>query len=445
MSNISEFEDIKDVSLVNKSADELMNLARQTYEEEWKRQTGEDISLMPADKARIVLQTVVYMVMMNLIAADQMYQKTTLKGATGDALDHIGVTRCGVKRPEDKAATVPIKYIFDGALTESITIPSGNRVSVGNVYFATTEATVVPAGSTYKTVICTCTQTGTIGNGYTAGTITTHTDPLAYVKEVTNTETSQGGISPSDDDYTDLIYNTPEGWAVAGPVEAYKAKAKEFNPSIADVSVEMPDDEVTFEYDIEDNDETTTVTNSINLATGELTTEDSNITDSTIDLSGCDVELNFTTAPTRIKFHVTPGGRVNIYPLLLDSEIPSQTFLTQLENYLSADEIRPLTDKVKGIAPSQSSYTINFSYYIDKKNQNKVDEIRAAVDEAVAEYKRWQNAKMGRDIDPQELIRLCKNAGAKRLIITTPTFTSLNSHTVAKCTSTSVTYSGLEE
>ena len=74
-----------------------------------------------------------------------------------------------------------------------------------------------------------------------------------------------------------------------------------------------------------------------------------------------------------------------------------------------------------------------------------MDEIRAAVSEAVDDYKRWQKEKMGRDIDPQELIRLCKNAGAKRLVITTPTFASLNSHTVAKCTSTTVTYAGLEE
>jgi phage-related baseplate assembly protein len=56
----------------------------------------------------------------------------------------------------------------------------------------------------------------------------------------------------------------------------------------------------------------------------------------------------------------------------------------------------------------------------------------------------WQKTKIGRDINPDELVKLVKEAGAKRVVVTSPVFTTIASGEVAKLTSQTVTYGGLE-
>ena len=82
--------------------------------------------------------------------------------------------------------------------------------------------------------------------------------------------------------------------------------------------------------------------------------------------------------------------------------------------------------------------------FLDKKDANNAETIKAAVNQADTNYEKWQDSKLGRDINPDELIRLIKEAGAKRLVITTPTYTELEPYEVAKCTASTITYGGLE-
>ena len=161
-------------------------------------------------------------------------------------------------------------------------------------------------------------------------------------------------------------------------------------------------------------------------------------------MSGTDLTLNFTKPVEKFKLHLTRGGIVNIYPLLTNSAIPSNAFLTSLENYLSDDNIRPLSDKVVCLAPSEKSYSIKFDYYIDEKDISSRSIIQAEVTNAVNDYEKWQKAKLGRDINPDELIKRVKLAGAKRLVLTTPTYAVVNENEVAKCTGISIEYKGLE-
>lgn len=440
MSNIDELANLPDITLIDTNAENLLLRAIEAYETEYKKQTGENISVMPGDKERIMLNTMTYMIMLGLVSADIEYKQGSLKYAKGDNLDHIGATRCGVQRPEDEPAIVTMKYIFDGPLTQSQTIPAGNRVSVDDIYFATTESVTANIGDEYVTAVCTCTTAGEIGNGYTAGSITTHTDALAWVKSVINTDTSSGGITITDDDYTRLIYNTPDGYSVAGPVDAYIAKTKEFSSSIIDVFVETPDDEFNFEY--EQNN--TTETNTVNIVDGTIDIEETNISSYELDLSGCELELNFTQPVSRFKFKLTRGGIVNIYPLLANSVIPSTAFLNSLQEYLSAEKIRPLTDKVYCLAPTEESYQIDFDYYINTNDRNSIETIKTSIQNAVNDYINWQKAKLGEDIEPQELIKRVKQAGAKRLVVRKPVFAAVSQKKIAKCSSVSFNYAGLE-
>ena len=63
------------------------------------------------------------------------------------------------------------------------------------------------------------------------------------------------------------------------------------------------------------------------------------------------------------------------------------------------------------------------------------------------DYVAWQQAKIGRDINPDELIKRVRDAGAGRILHTTltPAFKTLTKAQVAQCSSVTVTFKGLED
>ena len=67
------------------------------------------------------------------------------------------------------------------------------------------------------------------------------------------------------------------------------------------------------------------------------------------------------------------------------------------------------------------------------------------MNDAVADYILWQKSKIGRDINPDELIQRIKAAGAKRVVIASPGYTVINNESVAVCQSQTITYGGLED
>ncbi len=124
--------------------------------------------------------------------------------------------------------------------------------------------------------------------------------------------------------------------------------------------------------------------------------------------------------------------------------LPQSAFLTSLKNYL--EDKRPLTDNLSIVAPTAVNYTINFTYYISSSNTDIVETIKTNVTKAVNQYISNQKNKIGKDINPDELIELVRKAGAKRLVITSPTFTTVNNSSVAIANDIpTVTFGGLED
>ena len=70
--------------------------------------------------------------------------------------------------------------------------------------------------------------------------------------------------------------------------------------------------------------------------------------------------------------------------------------------------------------------------------------IQEAVSAAVASYKAWQR-KLGRDINPTELIAAVRGAGAKRVKLKAPADTVVSAAAIARCDSEAVNYGGLED
>ena len=130
---------------------------------------------------------------------------------------------------------------------------------------------------------------------------------------------------------------------------------------------------------------------------------------------------------------------------MADGSLPTAGEIAGLKDYLEAADRKPLTDSLQVGAPAAVNYQITVTYYINKSDQSSVSAIQSAVEQALDDYKTWQCSKIGRDINPDELLSLLKKAGIKRATIAAPTYRTITAGQVANCTATAVTYGGLED
>ena len=96
------------------------------------------------------------------------------------------------------------------------------------------------------------------------------------------------------------------------------------------------------------------------------------------------------------------------------------------------------------LAPDEVEYAITVKYWIAESDQRSVSEIQSRIAAAVADFQTWQR-KLGRDINPTELIARLREAGAKRVTLTAPVDTVIDTTELPKCTGAAATYGGLED
>ena len=127
----------------------------------------------------------------------------------------------------------------------------------------------------------------------------------------------------------------------------------------------------------------------------------------------------------------------------------------KVKSVLNEENIRPLTDKVNIKEPNKVNYSVDFDYYIEKDNETLVNVIKSNVDKTVQEYVNWQKEKIGKDINPDELIKrlkiagvkrvVLKIAGVKRVVLRNPVFQKLDFNQVAINNRIVSNYQGVEE
>ncbi len=125
------------------------------------------------------------------------------------------------------------------------------------------------------------------------------------------------------------------------------------------------------------------------------------------------------------------NGRVNVYFILGNGELPEQALIDEVTDYLSADTRRPLTDCVQVAVPGAVEYSVDIDYYISESDQSATSTIATAVETAVNEYITWQKSKIGRDINPSKLVAMVMNAGAGRVVVNSPVFTAMGDTEIA--------------
>ena len=113
---------------------------------------------------------------------------------------------------------------------------------------------------------------------------------------------------------------------------------------------------------------------------------------------------------------------VVVYILMRDGSLPGEEVISRLREFLHNSDIRPMTDFVSVSAPDVQSFDIDLTYYIDRSNQASAAAVQKRVEAAATGFIAWQTTEIGRDINPSELIRLIREASAKRIDVRSPEF-----------------------
>lgn len=341
-------------------------------------------TLYPADPERLFLLSLAQIIVQQRVLINATARQNLLRYATGEVLDDIGEMYDTTRLPAEAARTT-LQFSLSIPLASAQIIPAGTRVGPqgggGELFFVTSDVLQIPAGAVTGSVPALCSVPGVSGNGFTPGQLNALIDPLPFVQSVTNTTESSGGTDTETDD----AYRQRIRSAPESFSVAGPAGAYEFWAKSASSSI--------------------------------------------IDVA--------VESPAAVE--------VVLVPLLNGGEIPTQDMLDDVLATVTEKEVRPLTDKVTAQAPAAVPYNINLTYYVDRSRAAETTTIQQAVTAAVAEYVLWQKSKLGRDINPSELIARVMAAGALRAQVIEPAFTDLSRFQVAQDATINVTFGGLED
>ena len=379
---LETIKSLPDISFIDDiTLQDMQGLLITAFQEKYEELTGEQIRLRKADPNRIILLAVAQYLYQGLQQIEKAGRMNYLKYSYGPYLRQLAAFK-GVTPIEAKKAEVTVRWSLAEARSAVTPIPAGTRVTPdGETYFETTEYAEIPIGDTELDLVMACTEAGTSGNGFLPGEIAIVADPVAFIDTAVNITESAGGA----DEETDESLIERIFLAPGG------------------YSTAGPEDAYIY----------------------HAKTFDSNIGDVV------------ATSPS--------PGVVDIRFIMSDGSLPDTDEIAGLLAYLEAADRKPLTDSLQVDAPTAVSYTVTATYYINRSDKNSAGIIQEAAEQALEDYKAWQCARIGRDINPDELISRLKAAGVKRIVITAPELTSLTLGQVASCTSATLTYGGLED
>ena len=111
-----------------------------------------------------------------------------------------------------------------------------------------------------------------------------------------------------------------------------------------------------------------------------------------------------TPAPTKVDIYLwTSEGKA------------TKEIKDQVEEIVNDRKVRPLTDNVEIKDPTIKEYNLKFDWYLNKEDESLSETIKMNVLNEIEDFISWQKAKMGRDLNPDELIKKVKLAGVKRI------------------------------
>lgn len=337
--------------------------------------------IYPASPERIMLLTLLDYIIQDRELINDTGKMNLLAYARGDFLDHIGAF-FDETRFESHPAECTVRFTLSTELDFVNIIPPGTRVKTSDGrIFKTTEPTEIHPGNKTVDVVVTAEEPGSVGNGIRPGQLNILIDLFPYYQSVENITESGGGLEREQDDH-------------------YRDRVHEAPEKM---STAGPDGAYRY-YAKKTNP---------NIG---------------------DVEV-WSPEP----------GIAQVVPLYVDGSVPNKEVLDEVHKVVNDRRRRPLTDKVEVVAPTVKKFSVDVEFWITDNDKPFIDSISAKVKEAVNEYVKWQKGKLGRDINPDKLLAFMINAGAKRVEVKSPVFTSLKAIEVAHVDTVAVNYKGVED
>ncbi len=134
------------------------------------------------------------------------------------------------------------------------------------------------------------------------------------------------------------------------------------------------------------------------------------------------------------------AGVVNIYPLTASGN-PSKEILALVQNYLSDDKIRPLTDFVQVLSPEKNDFQIVATLYLFKDADK--DSVIATIEKKLSEYKTTLSAKLGKSVVQTQIIAILNSVyGVFKVELKTPNDIEISESQWANLTNWNISVGG---
>lgn len=340
-------------------------------------ENGINEQLYPGDERRIFGEALAGVVVSVFNSINDACRQKMLRYARGETLDALGQSR-DVYRIRAEKATATLVFSVKTAYSTNIIIPEGTRVT-GDLqrYFLTTKSAVLNAGELSVEVEAEAENSGTEYNGIFPGGLNTIVDisNVPLIDSVSNRFVTSGGADSEND-------------------EAFRERIR-----VSENKLSTAGTEKAYKY----------------------------------------FAISANASVTDAAVFSDEKGVVKIVPVCAGGEIPSQEILDEVHKACSADDVRPLTDKVVVEAPKVELYDIELTYYTDKADESQVIENVEGENGAISRYVYWQGSNLDQDINPDYLKKLILSpnweadlTGATRVDIIKPVYKPLNKTTIAK-------------
>ena len=320
-------------------------------------------AVQPASSEQLLIAWMVEREVQHRVLLNHVANQNIPSRASGENLDALAELYYIDKRTEETPASCTVRFELTTALDHQVLIPAGTRVTDTSrtLYWETQEDIYIKAGETSVEALVVCQTAGTQGNGWQPGQLSELVDVYEFYKSVTNTTESDGGAHRMTDEE---LYN-------------------EMVLSMFALSTAGP--QKSYIYHAK-----------------KVSTE---------------IEDVIATTPV--------PGEVSLFVLMKDGEPAGDEIKRQVLEACSADNVRPMTDVVKMADPEEIEYNIKLKYYIPRGATQPSAEIEKAVEAKVDEFVKWQGGRLGRDINPSELIKKIMETGVKRVDIEEPVYREL--------------------
>ena len=339
-------------------------------------------TLYPGDPLRLLILWEADIIEQIYVLIELYAKRNILKYAKGSDLDLLADMFRDEKRLPESPAFTTLRFTISATQTYAVSIPKGTRAAVGEIIFETDETAFVPGGQLYADVHARCSLPGYIGNDFLPGQINTMVDIFSFLENVSNTTKSEGG---ADEESNEAFYER-----INKGFESY--------------------------------------TNAGSMGAYEY------------------FALSASTLIRDAKAYSDEPGVVKVKVLLSGGVQPGDEMISLVENKLSAEKTRPLTDSVVVSGPDQIGFEIKLIYYVSSKLELDPETIKDAVSEAVDNYIKWQTEAMGRSVNPSELMWRLKGSGIIHAGITEPVFRQVQRMEVAYLSNApEITFGGVKD